>query len=271
MKRIFLFFILFYIALTSFAYADVPVTTGIIPGQIWYSKEPLIEGDTVNVYTAIWNGDDNSLTARVTFYDKNVVLGTRDVVIPASQMKDVNVSWQVTAGDHVISAKIISSSVDTSGKDEQVVLDRSSTSEDHKFVAVTLKNSDGTTATSEDIVSSQIDSVSSTVSGVLPASIKTPVSNGLSVIDTFRDSTLTQIDAAKKDTQKQIQTLGVDNTVKSSVVKNTSSKAKPITTEEIKNTKPLSQIDKPIAYVKLFFLSVLSFIFGNKIKIGLFF
>jgi hypothetical protein len=261
MKKCFVFTLIILSTFLAFrAYAEVPITTGFIPGQIWYSKEPLVEGDTVKVYTAIWNGDDNSLSAQVTFYDKNVVLGTRDVVVPSSQMKDVSVSWQVTSGDHYISAKIVSSSISTDNKNEQVTLNRVSTTEDHKFVSVVLKNSDGTTASSSDIVNSQINSVSSTVNSVIPASISTPVSKSLDTLDAFRDTTYSNIDSAKKDTQKEIDSLNI----KSNSVTN-STKAKTLAENNTTTASTLNQIDKPIAYVKLFFLSVISFIFGYKL------
>jgi len=266
MKKYLFIFILFYISLASFVYAEVPVTTGFIPGQIWYSKEPLVEGDKVLIHTAIWNGDSNSLSAKVTFYDKNVVLGTRDVIVPSGTIKEANVSWQVTAGDHSISAKIVSSSLTTNNKKETVVLDRSSTSEDHKFISVVLKNSDGTKASSSDIVNSQIDTVSSTVNSVIPESVSTPVSKGLGSLDTFRDDTYTKINSSLSDAKKVIDSLNNTNTstVKDTTVKNTT-KVKTLPSVEEKKDDPLSKIDKPIAYIKLFFLSVLSFIFGYKI------
>lgn len=240
-------------------YAEVPVTTGFIPGQIWYSKEPLVEGDTVKVYTAIWNGDDNSLSAKVTFYDKNVVLGTRDIVVPSLQMQDVSVSWQVTSGDHAISAKIISSSISTSTQKEQVTLVRNSTAEDRQFIKVVLKTSDGTPASSSDIVSSQIDNVASTVNNVIPESISTPVSKNLGILDDFRNTTYSKIDTLKKDTQKEIDAFNI----KSSVETN-NTKAKTLS-DNSKEASALSQLDKPLAYVKIFFLYIFSFIFGNKI------
>jgi len=252
----FLISFLFCVSFIPFAYAEVPITTGFIPGQIWYSKEPLVEGDTVKVYTAIWNEDSDPLSAKVTFYDKNVILGTRDIVVPSSEVKDVSVSWQVTSGDHVISAKIVSSSL----KSEKVTLTRSSTAEDRKTVSVTLKTSDGSTATNSDIINSQIDNVSSMVTGVLPSSVSTPISKGVDTLDTFRNTTSAKIDSAKKDTQKQIDAFSIKDTS----VKKTD-KAKTLSDENIKNTQALSQIEKPIAYVKLFFLTVFSFIFNSKV------
>jgi hypothetical protein len=259
MKKYLFTLILFYIAFASFVYAEVPINTGFIPGQIWYSKEPLIEGDTVKVYTAIWNGDDNSLSAKVTFYDKNVVLGTRDIIIPSGEMKDVSVSWQVTAGDHSISAKIVSSNISSLGKSEQVSLSRSSTKEDSQFVKVLLKTGDGTIASTSDIVKSQVGDVSSTISSVLPDSISTPISETLNNIDDFRDTTSNKIDVVKKETQKVIDSYNL----KGDVTK--TDKAKTLSASELKEQSKINTIDKPLSYIKLFFLSIISFIFSNKI------
>lgn len=259
MKKYLFIFILIYVVFTPLVYAEVPITTGFIPGQIWYSKEPLIEGDTVKVYTAVWNGDANPLSAKVTFYDKNVVLGTRDIIVPSLQLQGVSVSWQITSGDHAISAKIISSSISANSQKEQVTLARSFTAEDRQFVNVVLKTSDGKTASSSDIVSSQIDSVASTVNSVIPESISAPVSKNLGILDNFRDTTFSKIDALKNDTQKEIDILNLKNSTETN---NTTAKTLSDTT---KDASAMSQLDKPLAYVKIFFLYIFSFIFGNKI------
>jgi len=260
MKRYFLILIFLSIFVGHFVHAEVPITTGFIPGQIWYSKEPLAEGDNVKVYTAIWNGDNDSLSAQVTFYDKNVVLGTRDVVVLPSQMKDIYVSWQVTSGDHSISAKIVSSSISPSGKKEQVTLSRSFTSEDHKFVPVLLKTSDGTPASNSDIVNSQIDNVSSTVNNIIPESVSSPISKSFNSIDDFRNNTSSQIDSLKNSTQKTIDSFSVKSNAETN-----DTKAKKISDIKAKEASPINQIDKPMAYIKLFFLYIFSFIFSNKI------
>lgn len=259
MKKYLFIFILIYVVFTPLVYAEVPITTGFIPGQIWYSKEPLIEGDTVKVYTAVWNGDENPLSVKVTFYDKNVVLGTRDVIVLSMQLKDVSVSWQITSGDHAISAKIISSSISTNSQKEQVTLTRSFTAEDRQFVNVVLKTSDGKTASSSDIVSSQIDNVASTVNSVIPESISAPISKNINILDNFRDTTFSKIDALKNDTQKEIDILNLKNSTETN-----NTKAKTLS-DNSKEASTLSQLDKPFAYVKIFFLYIFSFIFGNKI------
>ena len=171
MKKYFVFFVLFYIAFIPSVNAIGITTTGFIPGQIWYSKDNIAEGDTVKIYTAIWNNSTSPLSAKVEFYDQNVILGTRDVVVPSQQLIDASVTWKVTSGDHSISAKIISPSVTVSGKREIVTVSNVLTSVDRKFIPVVLNTIEGQPATSTDILKSQIDKATASIDGIIPSSV----------------------------------------------------------------------------------------------------
>jgi hypothetical protein len=244
-----------YVLLTfSVARAETPATTGFIPGQIWYSKEVLTEGDTVKIYTAVWNGDSNPLSIHVEFYDKNILLGARDIVVAPVQIEDVSVSWKVTSGDHSISAKITSSSLTVSGKKQQIVLDRATTTEDHTFVPLTVKTSDGTPVLGSTAIKTQVDKIALSIENAIPKSIGTPISNTLNSFDAFRDTTYTQIVTSKNETKKRLDALESSPT-----------DAKESTIEEGTSSKSADATQKPIAYIKMFFLSVAAFIFGHKI------
>lgn len=215
--------------------------SGFIPGQIWYSKETLIEGETVNIHTAVWNGEKNSVSIKVEFYDKNIILGSRDVVLAPLELKDVYISWKITAGDHIISAKIVSSVSIISGKQEKIVLDRIATSNDKQFVSVTVKNNQGVL----------IGKTGSEISDIIPENIKTSVTENFNLVDDFRNETLSKVILAKEEAQKEVNLIKSDNKT------------------TIQNLAEKSSIEgatkKPIAYIKLFLFSVLSFIFSNKI------
>lgn len=246
--------ILFTFLIVNTAIAADTSNTGFIPGQIWYSVDPLMEGDTVKIYTAVWNGDTNPLEATVEFYDKNVILGSRSVSVPKETTQNVSINWKVTSGDHVISAKIIGSKIIESGKSHPVVLTRNATDEDRLFVPKVLEQLDGTPVTTNIALKSKLDETKANISNILPDSISKPVSNTMGGLDSFRDETYTKIVALKGDTQKTIDNLNnPKNQVKPEQVKNT------------KNieTKSLGGADKPVAYVKLFLLSVVGFLFGS--------
>ena len=247
-KYLLAFIIAISLLCSSSSYAATSTTTGFIPGPIWYSKETLVEKDTVKIHTVVWNGSDHDLAVRVEFYDQSTVLGTRDVVVPKSELKDVSISWQVTAGDHSISAKIVSSSIANSTKKEQTTVSINETEKDHVFVPVAVKNVDGIPASRTDVIKKQVNQATTDIQNILPEPVTTAVSDNLHSVDVFRDETHTLIENTKDATKKDIDVL--DNNSK--VNKSTSS-------------KPLDSTQKPIAYVKLFFLSILSFVFGNKI------
>lgn len=244
-KYLIIFFTLSLFIGVSHVFAGT-TTTGFPPGQIWYSKEPLVEGDIVSIHTVVWNGGDKDISTKVEFYDKSILLGSRDVLVPKAQLKDVSVSWKVTAGDHTISAKIVSSTITADGKKEQVTLSHSTTNEDHKFVPVAIKEVDGVTASSADVLKNEVSKASAEINSVLPKS----VAAGVNSFDDFRDNTYTQIKSMKVETQKEIDQ------------ENTPTK---VNTKNAKDTKILDATNKPIAYVKLFFLMISGFIFGTPV------
>lgn len=255
MKKYFIFlFILVSFIFSSQTFAEVPGKSGFIPGQIWYSKDTLTEGDTVNIHTAVWNSEKNSLSAKVEFYDKNVILGTRDIVLASSELKDVYVPWKITSGDHIISAKIISSTMTTSGKNEKIVLNKVLTSSDKQSVSAVSKNDDSTKASEGDSLKTEIDKVNSNINNIIPASVSSIVSDNFSILDSFRDQTSLEINTTKNETQKEIDS--IDSSKK---------EVKPLSKTVYQKNNIEDMVQKPIAYIKLFLFSVLSFIFSNKI------
>jgi hypothetical protein len=166
------------------------------------------------------------------------------------ELKGVFIPWKITSGDHEISAKIISSTVMISGKNEKVTLKQTTTSINKQFVSVVVKNKDGDPVSETDVLKNQLDKASSTISNVVPENVSTSLSNSFSAIDNLRSNTLTQVDAAKVATQKEIgQVLGTET--------------KNINADKVSNVQDATK--KPIAYIKLFLLSAASFILGNKI------
>lgn len=245
MKKYIFILILSFVVFVPTAFAEI--VNGFILDQIWYSNNSPKEGDIVNIYTAVWNGNKNPLSAKVEFYDKNVILGTRDIVIPSEKLSEVSVSWKVTGGDHSISAKIISSTLNTnSGKKETVVLEDNTTTIDKKFVPIVVKEEEGKSSTSNDVIKGELDKVTEKIDSVLPESVSNKVSSGVNSIETFRDKTLQKIIENKDETAQKI------SEYKSFVEGTTDENLQSVT-------------EKPIAQVKLFFLKVLNIIFSNKI------
>lgn len=255
MKKYLLFLLVSFTILGVPVFAETPTNSGFIPGQIWYSKTDLIEGDTVNIHTAVWNGGEDILSARVEFYDKNVILGSRDVKLASLELKDVYVPWKITAGDHVISAKIISSLSNISGKEEKVSLVRTTTSNDRQFVPVVVRNQDGVPMASTDtsLLKDQLNKTSSEIDRIVPEKIKTPIVNTFTSLDNFRDKTHEQVLTTKDKTQREINSM------------NTESQNKTVEQSLDEKSNIEDATKKPITYIKLFLFAILSFILGYKV------
>lgn len=79
---------------------------GFVPGSIWYSKDPFAEGDTVKIYTLIFNPDKRELSGTVVFFDREILLGKKDFIVSSQAAKDFSIDWTATSGSHSIYAKI---------------------------------------------------------------------------------------------------------------------------------------------------------------------
>lgn len=252
MRKLFIysFFILFLTPLTFINSAET-INSGFIPGQIWYSSEKLVEGQNVNIHTAVWNGEKNPVTTKVEFYDKNVILGSREVVISPQELKNISIPWKITAGDHAISAKIISSSINISGKKEIVNLNQTETETDKQSVPVTTKDEKGNVISGNDIFKNQINKTGSKINDILPEGVNDNVSNIFAKIENFRVTSSIKLTENKKNTQKEIDFMKNEDQGKSENAK------------QKQNTE--DGIKKPIYYIKLVLLTILVLIFTTKI------
>ncbi len=244
MKKLFIYsFFILLLAPFSFIYSASTSNSGFIPGQIWYSNSNLVVGETVNIYTAVWNGNNETISAKVEFYDKNVVLGSRDVTVSPNELKEVSVSWKITAGDHLISAKIISSTQTVSGKKENITLSNSTTSSDKKFVSVNKNNNSGSN-TNNDTSDNKIDDF-------LPEQADSFISDNLSGVEKFRIEMLDKTTILKNKTKNDIA-------VMESQVKTVA--------ESLNEKKNLEDaVKQPIAHIKLILLSIIVFTLATKI------
>jgi hypothetical protein len=214
---------------------------GFVPSNIWYSKDPFVEGDNIKIYTLIFNPDTRKFTGTVDFFDNSTLLGKKDFSIVGTSTKDISINWTVTAGNHQIFGQI----------------------ENAKFItasgaSVTANLTDKKTSTSSRTVSSKIVAQNITnglnsVDGALNStlnSIPTPAINTITTatnsLNGFINNASATFQKAQTDTQKNIDAL---NDVKNSP----------------KNTKSANVLQKPFEYVKLFIFTILAYIFENKI------
>lgn len=87
---------------------------GFIEGNLWFSKNTFFSGETVRIYSAVFNRGETAVAGQVEFYDNDVKIGTADFSeVKSGVLKEVRIDWQATEGNHVFSAKIVGSSEQT--------------------------------------------------------------------------------------------------------------------------------------------------------------
>lgn len=250
MKRhLSIFVIIFLLSIGQVSYAATDNNVGFVENGVWYSQTPKVEGDNVDIHTAIWNGTTNEVKAHIEFYDSTLLLGARDVTLAPNTLSDVRIGWKVTAGDHSISAKISKSSSITDGKSTTISIENNSV----ESLRINISKKVAVTSGAD----TPIDTIAKKVASSLPAQVAAPVTHTALSIDTFRENTKESIDLNIKSTNEKIVELNTP--VKKSTTDKTAKTSKASATDSLSGT------EKPIAYVELFFLSIASFIFTQKV------
>lgn len=252
MKKIFFAFFVFafLFSIQSVACAATP-NVGMIDQPIWFSQDPLVEGDTVSIYTIVYNGESKTLAGTVEFYDSKTLLGSRPFSISAKTTKDVSVTWKVTAGSHSIYARIVNPTFVDSHKNSTPATGADT---ETKSVSVTVskKAAPGEQeATSETKTAGLGEGVSKSISDAqefFSENIPDSVKNIAAPLETFRVQNTTVLDAAKKDTQIKVKAASTMEAMS--------------TTDGVSNQKDIG-LKQPLLYVKLFFVTLLVFIFGS--------
>ena len=225
---------------------------GFVPGNIWYSKDPFVEGDKIKIYTLIFNPDTRKFSGTVDFFDNSTLLGTKDFNVAGTSTKDISINWTVTAGDHQIfgqieNAKFLTSTgtyVSASLADN--VTSKSSRTVANKLIAQNISNGINTVDGAFNSAIDSIQNIGSATKSNLPVAISQSATATTNTLDGLRGNIGTTLGNAQAETQKNINNL---NDVKDSS----------------KNNTDENYIQKPFEYVELFFLSILGAIFSNKI------
>ncbi|MCE9585193.1 hypothetical protein K8Q94_01030 [Candidatus Nomurabacteria bacterium] len=248
MKK-FLFIIIFFISFFNsvyFAYAQ-NTNAGFIPANIWYSKDPFEEGDKIKIYTLIFNPDTKDMTGDVSFYDKETLLGKKTFYVSSKSVKDLSIDWIVNAGDHTIFARIENAKfLISKGKYQDFYITENETEKSLRSVSkkIVLKTENGNQIqdTPKNIISDTVDNAVNFIEDKTPESIKTNIINVSGVLENLRKNTSILSENKKTEIQKEIKKL--DNT---------------------KNSENKDKIQKPFKQVQVFFYTLISILFKNKL------
>lgn len=261
MKKIFRLFLLL-LGIVSFTATSRALASeisiknaGFIPSNIWYSKESFFAGETVRIYTIVFNGSSYNLSGDVEFLDNGVVLGrTPFSLLTSTLTRDVSIPWKATEGSHAITARIRNANMSLpDGQKTSIVLENTETGKSDIVVeadpatkAAREKTAIGTQITGK------IQDTLQNVSDVIPEQVKSGTAASANIVENFRTTEGFQARLAKELKGKQIDALnartGTTTTTKTGFL-NTVSR----TTE------------KPFAYVMYAILALLQYFFEWRI------
>lgn len=273
MNKLFKFFLIAFVLFFSvspvFAQSQ---NSGFLKENIWYSKDPLVEGQNVKIYTLVFNSEDRELSGNVAFFDNMTLLGRQDFVVAPKEVEDISIDWLVTSGSHKIFAKIENPKLLISkGKYEDIYIKDDETEKSSRTaikdlslpdlpeIADTLKGN-----FSVDNIVTPVTNTGAKIIEKIPDSIKEPVSNLFESIDTFRENAEKSTKDLEEKVSAQIEASKNPTTTSSenSHEANTSTDSTEQPQKVTKNTK--DDLLKPFRYLELFLLNLLSFVFETK-------
>ncbi|MCR4325922.1 MAG: hypothetical protein NUV59_03950 [Patescibacteria group bacterium] len=82
------------------------VPAGFAPGGVWLSKTSLTAGDTVRIYTVVYDSTDSPIGGSVSFLVDGDTIATQSFELGAGETKIKSAEWKASAGTHEISASL---------------------------------------------------------------------------------------------------------------------------------------------------------------------
>lgn len=108
--------VLFANATPISARAATSDSAGFLRESIWFSRDPFYAGETITIYTNIYNSSSERLSGLIEFRDGTTVLGTKAIsVAPGGASEIISLPWVVTAGEHRIEARFREAYFSTEG------------------------------------------------------------------------------------------------------------------------------------------------------------
>src|SRR3989344_4394587 len=86
------------------ASGDIPA--GFAPTSIFASQTNIVAGDTISLFSVLYNSSGNALTVDVVFTIDGAAVGTKRISLDAGATQTPSISWTATAGSHAASAHL---------------------------------------------------------------------------------------------------------------------------------------------------------------------
>lgn len=115
--------------LLAFSLSQAAGTIGFMQGNIWYSPDPFFSGQTVRLYSGVFNGSPNDIIGVVEFFVDGALVGTTDFTAAGGgRLREVWTDWKSTGGNHEVTARIVRTFISRAGKPNEPITVASATS-----------------------------------------------------------------------------------------------------------------------------------------------
>lgn len=235
-------FNIFFAALVAFS--PVAVSAADAPagfGSIWYSKDPFVAGERIEIHTIVFNSGSAEFSGTVEFYDSDKLLGKTAVRVPAGgRFAQISVPWTATEGYHKIFAVI----KDAQAGKTSVTLESGKSDESEKFVAAPAGAADASaTSSAKQYIEDKLEVAKEYVEKNLPAPVSGSLDAASGALETARVAGKTFADAKGAEANEKIRLLNA-----------AASKT---------GTSTASAVEKPLAYLVAFLADLASMAFGS--------
>lgn len=261
LKQILISGIVGLLSIPGVLFAATPYT-GFVEQPIWFSSDAFIEGETISIYTAVVNGSDKTLAGTVEFFDGQTILGSRAISVPAKSVKQVSIDWKVTAGTHSISSKLRDLKIGSEKSGYTAITPSDTEAVSQKKITVSKKTTTQIDA-EKDSSETEKNSEESLVDKYVPESVVTFVEDSTTGLESFRTETAVVIADKKEQAREDVRVIQEElkNAEPTEPTHENAQKALNIP----ENSSTEDMLKKPLAFVSLFFYTLLDFIFKTKI------
>ncbi len=251
----------------SFVLAENSEDVGFIKGSVWASKDNPVDGESVTLYTVLYNGSSGMLKGRVQFLDGDILLGYKDVSVESERVEDVSIKWIATEGSHTFSTRLLNGVVEKENEEpENINLVTNESGEKYtisvKQKPVPLKAQAGA-EDEEGLHLEKIDSLQENISNIVPESVSNAVSEYTKGIEAFREEKTDKFIEKREEINKEMNTAALKDSEFSDIINPTEDTT---VGELLHPEKRVGEALKtPLGYIKLFFLGVFIFIFKSPV------
>ncbi len=96
-----------FVLMPLFAFAaSGNIPAGFAPTSIFASKTSITAGDTISLFSVLYNSSSDDLAADIVFTIDGTSVGTKHVSLAAGETQTPSITWTATSGSHTASAHL---------------------------------------------------------------------------------------------------------------------------------------------------------------------